>query len=64
MTPRSRGGGNDQLNLVWTDLECNMMKGNLTAEEFLELLEFLKDKETMAKIVKMRLKAGGFIYRA
>jgi hypothetical protein len=61
--PKSRGGTNDKENLVWTDLECNMMKGNLTAEEFIELLGFLKDRATMAKIVKMRLKAGGFIFR-
>jgi hypothetical protein len=61
--PRSRGGSNEEANIVWTDLECNMMKGNLTAEEFIELLAFLKDRAVMAKIVKMRLKAGGFIYR-
>lgn len=60
--PQSRGGSNDPSNLVWTDLECNIIKGNLLEEEFLALMSFLEYFPEMRTILARRLKAGGFMY--
>ena len=61
--PRSRGGSDAIDNLHLICISCNMMKGNLTDEEFKELLKFLEDKPTVKKIIQQRLKASGFVYR-
>ena len=62
-TPISRGGSNDVSNLVWADLTCNLMKGNLLAEEFKELLDFLKGRPEMLKLLRTRLSISGFAFR-
>ena len=61
--PTSRGGDGTPENIVWVDLSCNIMKGNLLDTEFVTLLEFLADKPEMLKILRTRLKGGGFMYR-
>ena len=64
IVPLSRGGTNAPGNLQWIDLRCNLMKGALSHDEFLSLMEFLKLNPTMLKIVQSRLIAGGFMYGA
>jgi 5-methylcytosine-specific restriction endonuclease McrA len=36
-TPRSRGGGNELSNLQWVTWRINLMKNDLTHEEFLRM---------------------------
>ena len=61
--PRTRGGSDDRDNLVWCDLDCNMIKGSLLDTEFMELLVFLKERPTVYEMLKTRLKASGFLYK-
>ena len=61
--PKSRGGTNDKENLQYVDMSCNYMKGNLLDSEFKDLMNFLSDKPEMYKILKTRLKIGGFVFR-
>lgn len=62
-TPKSRGGSSTIENLVWTDLSCNMLKGNLTEEEYRKLLKFIDENPELRIHLTTRLKAGGgFIY--
>jgi 5-methylcytosine-specific restriction endonuclease McrA len=60
--PRSRGGTDELSNLHYTCFSCNLMKGNLTDAEFRALLVFLKQHTEMAKLIRTRLKAAGFMY--
>ena len=61
--PKSRGGDNEPSNIVWVDLPCNQIKGNLLDTEFQELLRFLNDHPTIKPILLMRLKAAGLLYK-
>ena len=61
--PRSRGGSDDPDNLVWVDIDCNMVKGNLTDTEFIELCQLLRPHLRIKELLWSRLKASGFIYR-
>lgn len=61
--PRSRGGSDESSNLHYICLSCNLVKGNLTEEEYLRLLKFFKDNTDLEPIIKRRLKASGFMYR-
>lgn len=61
--PLSRGGKHGWSNLRLIDFTCNLMKGNLTDEEFRELMDFLKKRPSIYEILKTRLKAAGFMYR-
>lgn len=64
IVPISRGGSNDLDNLIWVDLSCNLIKGNLTKEEFMILLGFMDEHPELKKHLTTRLKAGsGFIFR-
>ena len=62
-TPKSRGGENGKDNLIWTDQECNMLKGDMTGPEFIELLGFLSKHPLIKKRVLPRLKAAGWIFQ-
>ena len=57
--PRSRGGADAKENLVLTCKHCNSSKGNLTAQEFTALMEFLSSWPEMKESVLSRLRAGG-----
>ena len=61
--PRSRGGPDAKENLVFTCRTCNTTKGNLTAQEYLALLEFLAQWPEMKESVLVRLRAGGAAFR-
>ena len=61
-TPISRGGNKDVYNLQFICLSCNMLKGNLTGEEFTELTAFLNKHENIKKIVSQRLKMSGIVF--
>jgi 5-methylcytosine-specific restriction endonuclease McrA len=60
--PISRGGEKTIENLQFICLPCNMMKGNLTGEEFTELMTFLNQHENIKKIVSQRLKMSGIVF--
>ena len=62
MLPRSRGGTSQAENLVYCDRICNQAKGNLTAEEFRALVDFLSGYLMMKESVLRRLVAAGRIY--
>ena len=57
--PKARGGTNNSDNLVWTDFNCNLIKGKLTATEFTELMTFLSDKPFLKQYLTTRLRAAG-----
>lgn len=57
--PTSRGGSNEPSNLVWVDIDCNLVKGNMTDSEYVELLSFLERHQEIAESLKQRLRAGG-----
>ena len=61
--PRSRGGTDDPNNLVWVDIDCNMVKGNMTDAEFTEFVQLLQTQPRLKELLWGRLKASGFIYR-
>ena len=60
--PRSRDGADSPENLLWTDRECNMLKGNLTGLEFKDLLGFLDEHPSIKEHLVPRLKAGGMMF--
>jgi len=62
IVPVSRGGTNARENLQWIDLQCNLMKGALSHDEFLILMQFLREHPNILKIVRTRLLAGGFMF--
>ena len=59
-TPKNRGGPNDLSNLQLIDKKCNMVKGDLTDEEFKQLMEFLQDKPIIYDNLYKRLRMSGF----
>lgn len=62
--PISREGKSEPDNLVWTDWDCNRMKGNLLPEEFKLVVKFMNENPEIKKYLETRLKAGsGFIYK-
>lgn len=62
MQPRSREGSSTPDNLVFCDRTCNMAKGNLTSDEFLALMEFLRNHLMMKASVLQRLVAAGRMF--
>lgn len=57
--PRSKGGSSNTENLVFCDRTCNFAKGDLTAQEFTALMDFLfTQPEGMRESVMKRLIAG------
>ena len=60
MLPKNRGGSNDLSNLQLIDLKCNKVKGDITDEEFKQLMEFLKDKPIIYENLYKRLRMAGF----
>jgi 5-methylcytosine-specific restriction endonuclease McrA len=62
--PKARGGLDELVNLQLVHETCNRMKGNFTDEEFRMILAWLATlPEGMAKELKRRLKASGFMFR-
>jgi 5-methylcytosine-specific restriction endonuclease McrA len=62
--PISRGGSFGVENLAITTAQNNQRKGNLTADEFLKLLDFLNTLETEAKKdLLARLRSGGMRFK-
>lgn len=60
--PISRGGKKDVMNLQFICLSCNMMKGNLTGDEFQVFMDFLRPHPEIYKIVSQRLKMSGIVF--
>ncbi len=61
--PIARGGPDNPDNIVWTDFNCNLIKGKLTATEFTELMTFLSNKPFLKQYLTTRLRAaGGVMY--
>ena len=63
MEPRSRGGSSEPDNLVYVDRLCNQIKGDLTKDEFIALLEFLKEWPRMAESVLNRLRMAAAMFK-
>lgn len=63
LQPRSRGGSSKPDNLIFCDKLCNTAKGNLTADEFTALMEFLRGHLIMKASVLQRLVAAGRVFR-
>lgn len=61
--PKSREGQNNTNNITWACFLCNRTKGALTADEYLALLDFLKDWPVMQENVLLRLRIGGAAMR-
>ena len=61
--PKSRGGSNDKENLVWVDAACNRMKGDLTGDEFIALLNFLQEFPRMRESIVTRLRMASALFR-
>lgn len=61
--PSSRGGEDNQDNLVLCCGICNRQKGNLTGDEYKALLAFLDSYPIMKESVLLRLRAGGAALR-
>lgn len=57
--PVSRGGNHDPENLVWVDLSCNLVKGSMTAEEYINFLAFIRRYPEVEQYIIPRLKMGG-----
>lgn len=55
---------NSEENLQIVCLTCNRSKGNLTDDEYTDLLEFLESYPRMKQIVIAKLKGSNFMYRA
>ena len=62
-TPLSRGGDTDQYNIVYCCSDCNSAKGEMTDEEWLDLLSLVEFWEDRGKSLLRRLKASANIYR-
>ena len=60
--PISRGGSVEMGNLCLICKRCNRRKGELTKEEYLALLHFLRAFPDMEKILLKRLSAAGFMF--
>ena len=61
--PISRGGLKDSLtNIHFICLSCNMIKGNLTHDEYKKLLQFLLANPSIYSLLKIRLKFSGWMY--
>lgn len=60
--PRSRSGSSDPTNLVWCHKSCNLAKADLTATEYLGLIEWLDAHAPEVKrSVLTRLRAGSAV---
>lgn len=60
--PKNRGGSNELSNLQLIDIKCNKVKGDLTDEEFKQLMTFLKDKPEIYENLYRRLRMAGIVF--
>ena len=62
LTPKNRGGSNELINLHLVCIKCNKVKGDLTDEEFKQLMAFLKDKPIIYENLYKRLRMAGMVF--
>ena len=62
LTPKNRGGSNSLDNLHLVCIKCNKVKGDLTDEEFKQLMAFLKDKPVIYENLYKRLRMAGMVF--
>ena len=62
LTPKNRGGSNELNNLHLVCIKCNKVKGDLTDEEFKQLMAFLKDKPIIYENLHKRLRMAGMVF--
>ncbi len=60
--PKNRDGSNSLDNLHLVCIKCNKVKGDLTDEEFGQLMEFLKDKPIIYENLYKRLRMAGMVF--
>ena len=60
--PKNRGGSNELINLHLVCIKCNKVKGDLTDEEFKQLMAFLKDKPIIYENLYKRLRMAGMVF--
>ena len=60
--PKNRGGSNELSNLHLVCIKCNKVKGDLTDEEFKQLMAFLKDKPIIYENLYKRLRMAGMVF--
>ena len=61
--PKNRGGTNSLNNLHLVCIKCNKVKGDLTDEEFRQLINFLKDNPIIYENLYKRLRMAGMVFR-
>jgi len=59
-TPLNKGGTNDIGNLHLTCIKCNKVKGDLTDEQFKDLMGYLADKPEVYDNLYKRLRMANF----
>lgn len=59
LTPTSRGGSSEPDNLRWVCRSCNLMKSDLTMDEYKALLVFLEPFPRMKESVLTRFRMAG-----
>ena len=60
--PKNRGGSNELINLHLVCTKCNKVKGDLTDEEFKQLMAFLKEKPIIYENLYKRLRMAGMVF--
>ena len=60
--PKNRGGSNELINLHLVCIKCNKVKGDLTDEEFKQLMAFLKEKPIIYENLYKRLRMAGMVF--
>ena len=60
--PKNRSGSNELSNLQLIDIKCNKVKGDLTDDEFKQLMEFLKYNPTIYENLYRRLRMAGMVF--
>ena len=61
--PKNRGGTNSLDNLHLVCIKCTKVKGDLTDEEFRQLINFLKDNPIIYENLYKRLRMAGMVFR-
>ena len=60
--PKNRGGSNELINLHLVCIKCNKVKGDLTDEEFKQLMAFVKEKPIIYENLYKRLRMAGMVF--
>jgi len=47
IVPKSKGGDNSILNLQWVDLQINVMKNNMSHQEFISTIQLILSRQTL-----------------